>query len=403
MPPLTLHPEIPGMWYDASRNRYFRITRDNRPPPTTTRHQCPPSKNPSLQHILNCAETGRRTLSPLTPCAALLANAKATRLPNCDLSFNGTPPVKGADANSFVVMRKNHFALFSYPSGTLTDSVTMAVGGHISAFDWSAEKSCLALALGGGNLLSWQLMTCSFGRGIEEGQPAVRAIAATVVAGWPPKCLAMAAGGTFAVTGEKGTEILTWAGSRPRGQSMLRHRDGSCGLVTVFPHAHEVWSGTRGGSVYKWDTRQARGAACTFVPSGRQKSVVDMKMGRGGIFVSCLRNGERNMAMWDYRMIGGRTEPVLVFKGHVNSHKKVHFDVNEEVGLLMSGGDDGRVRVWNARAGGGSAEVGALQGELMESVKMAGWGSGQGCGGPGAWAASSRNTYLVRIGGEHTE
>lgn len=390
------------MWYDARRNRYFRITRDNRPPPSTIRHQSPPAQFPSLQHILHCAETGQRPPSPLTPCAALLANAKATKQSNCDLLYQGLRGFKAGDANSFVVLQKDRFNLLSYPSGTVTDSLSVEHNGEVSAFDWNAEKRCLALALVGRNVLSWKLMTCSFGRAGDGGRPPVRSIAATVVAGWAPKSIAIAVGGTFAVTGEKGTEILTWMGSRQRGQSVLIHRDGSCGMVTVFPSPHEVWSGTRSGSVYKWDTRQARRAACTFVPSGRQKSVVDMKMGRGGIFVSCLRDGERNMAMWDYRMIGGRTEPVLVFEGHVNSHKKLHFDVNEEAGLLMAGGDDGRVRIWNARAGGGSTEVVGFKGELMERVKMVGWGSGRDCGGPGAWAASSRNTYCARVGCEQT-
>lgn len=107
--------------------------------------------------------------------------------------------------------------------------------------------------------------------------------------------------------------------------------------------------GNRIGSVRIWEV----GASPTCVlsieaDSWMAPSVVDIHGEGNVVYVSRMGDIEDNLAMWDLRMAGNG--PFVTYKGHVNCFKTLRFDVHD--GLLVAGGDDHVVRVWDAGLGG---------------------------------------------------
>lgn len=290
------------------------------------------------------------------------------------------------------------------------DHVSSLYGKEVLAYDWNATGRTLAWALDAGREEEpyWNLVVCAFGEGHDreheigiDGRNGSHFMFFSLER--CPHAVALENGGNgseaCAASGDGVTEVFLLGDGDFGGRRryVLKHRDGSSGMVTAFPKTREVWVGTRAGSLYRWDLRAPRRAVCSFMPCRRQNSVVDVKVREREVFVSCLRNGEKNLGMWDDRMVGGRMEAVLVYRGHVNSHKRLRFDVEDGAGLLMAGGDDGFVRIWNARTGGESIGAKSFGRELVENVKLAGWGV-NGSVRPGAWVVTNNGIYCMQLG-----
>lgn len=291
------------------------------------------------------------------------------------------------------------------------DHVSSLYEKRVLAYDWNAAGHTLAWALDAHREEGpyWNLFVCTFGEGhSSEHEMGIEGRNGSHFMFFSldrcPHAVGLQKGTSnsdaCAASGDGVTEVFVLSdggfGGRPR--YLLKHRDGSSGMVVAFPKEREVWTGTRGGSLYRWDLRAPRRAVCSFMPCRRQNSVVDLKLRGREVYVSCMRNGVKNLGMWDDRMVGGRMEAVLVYKGHVNSHKRLRFDVDEETGLLVAGGDDGVVRIWNAGTGGECIGVNRSFGrQVVENVKLAGWRA-NGSARPGAWVVTNNGIYCMQIG-----
>ncbi|CAN8068731.1 unnamed protein product [Agarophyton chilense] len=114
------------------------------------------------------------------------------------------------------------------------------------------------------------------------------------------------------------------------------------------------------------------------------------------VFVSSMLNTKMNLVCWDTRIPYART-PHVRFEGHKNSHKQLrfHVDTNYACGILAAGGDDGIVRLWDARKAELPLTAINLDGEIPEVVKLAGFGAGFMCN-PCLWVQTDTSLYLYQ-------
>ncbi|KAL5731282.1 hypothetical protein ACHQM5_004028 [Ranunculus cassubicifolius] len=56
-----------------------------------------------------------------------------------------------------------------------------------------------------------------------------------------------------------------------------------------------------------------------------------------------------SMKLYDHRLI--QRGPVQSYEGHVNSHSRIQLGVDPAERMLMSGGEDGKVRIWSIKTG----------------------------------------------------
>lgn len=124
--------------------------------------------------------------------------------------------------------------------------------------------------------------------------------------------------------------------------------------------------------------------------------VADMQSCDGGkiLYTSSMLNYAQNLLCWDTRLPCPAT-PVLRFEGHRNSHKllRFHVDTNYACGILAAGGDDGVVRLWDARKAELPLSSIDLKGETPEAVKLVGFREGP-VYNPSLWVQTDKSLYL---------
>lgn len=393
-------PDIPGMWYDATRNRYFRITQESRAPPpppvgesekTCTRKV---ARSSSLAQFLRRAEEGRDAKTAQALPAALLANTKP-------VSFEVREHPRGTDMKQTqmrdaiaLLGNDKRIEICAYPTLDVEDSYDMDHTMLNMKWSWPpgllAATSCTLY----GNEVRYKLLACAFGKNREDRYR--RLIVLFDIEEYPHAVAIENLSGNFAVSGETVTQRVG------RTESMtFQHPDLSSGL-SVVTMSNSVLTGTRAGNVFKWDVRMSPGhPVCSFRPSANYCAVTDMKHGADEqtLYISCMRNKRSNLAKWDMRKCDGKPDPVIVFRGHSNSHKKLKFDVDETAsgGLLLAGGDDSVVRVWSTQTGGPGTACAQFPGEIPKRVKLAGWGRDSDAP-PGAWIITNAGNYIMASG-----
>lgn len=397
-------PELPGMWYDTTRNRYFRITQDCRPPPAVQEPKATQSpKQPTISRFLRQAETGQDGMNAQSLPATLLANAKPIPVKPEGRHVRGKMPINMADAMPLVTGSAlgNMVVLCAYPMLTVEDSASVGYG--LLDVDWNWPKGVLAVTTStlSGNETEYELLFCALGqsRNTNGGSLIVYVDLEEY-----PYAIAIGEQNGFVVTGEASTYILPSLGFQGRpNTARFPHPDQSPGLSTIFTTRDDLFTGTRAGHVYRWDVRARRSRPiCTLRPSGALCSVTDLKLGSDNItlYTSCMRNEQNNLAGWDLRMCDIRPDPVVVFAGHANSHKRMRFDLDEtgSGGLLLAGGDDSHVRMWNSRSGGSATGWRKFSDELPMRVKLSGWGTDHADVPPGAWIITDKGAYVMVSG-----
>lgn len=114
-----------------------------------------------------------------------------------------------------------------------------------------------------------------------------------------------------------------------------------------------LMAGLRSGNILVWDRRAAARPVYGLNDDafGRGGMVSDIRSDGNMVYVSrCSTRGSRStplLGAWDFRM---PREHLLTFGGHVNEYRAYEFDVWN--GVLVSGGDDKAVRLWDAKQGG---------------------------------------------------
>lgn len=389
-------PEIPGMWYDATRNRYFRITQENRPPPVEPVDN--PAKvwssksvrPPSLTHFLRQAEEGQDAESACILPAALLARTKP-------VPFEVHEDLRGEDQTYMpdampVIGDGKRIRICAYPTLKVEDSYDMDQNTINMHWSWPpgllAATSCALY----GNEVRYKLLVCALGKYCEDRYR--RLVVLYSIEEYPH---AVAIGtGYVVVSGETATQRL----GRTRSMT-FRHPDASSGL-SVVTTATSILTGTRAGNIFRWDARMPScHPVASFRPSANYSAITDMKMSANDetLYVSCMRNKRNNLARWDLRMCDGKPDPVMEFKGHRNSHKKLKFDITETPfgGVLLAGGDDSVVRAWNTDIGGQGRACARFNGEIPKRVKLAGWRTDSDAP-PGAWVVTNSHNYIMVSG-----
>lgn len=391
-------PEIPGMWYDATRNRYFRITQECRPPPPAGEPRAThPPRRPSLSRFLRRAETGQDGMNAQTLPSTLLANAKPVPVNPKDGHERGKRLINMADAIPLVT-GGDTVVLCAYPTLSVEDSATLGYG--LLGMDWKWPQGVLAVTTSavGGNTSEYRLLFCALGQSQSTNGGSLIILVDLLEY---PHAIAIGEQNGFVVTGKASTYVLPSRGSQLRANNAkFLHPDKSPGLSTIFTTRDDLFTGTRAGHVYRWDVRARRSRPiCTILPSGAQCSVTDLKLGSDNhtLYASCMRDEENNLAGWDLRMCDIKPDPVVMFTGHSNSHKRMRFDLDEtgSGGLLLAGGDDSHVRMWNSRTGGSATGWRTFSDELPMRVKLSGWGTDHADVPPGAWIITDKGAYVM--------
>lgn len=393
-------PELPGMWYDARRNRYFRIANDNRgprkrsssriEPPNTTKR----ARVPSVLQVLRHTEEGREEKIPLIMPMTLLVNSKPIpvqpreriRHPGYCYMPDSIPVLQG----------HQKVVLCTFPKFEVDHSFTNNQG--IDEMHWAYPPGMVAVTSSTiyGNDIRHVVTVSPLGIAREDRQ---LSNIPTSYARFPSIELSHAvtienqSGNTF-VAGDTRTQRFSHV-----PLAAFPHSDNSAGL-SVVAMPNKVFTGTRAGHVHMWDLRRRPHRPMhSFRPSKKHSAVTDMKIGADGIslYVSCMRNKINNLAKWDLRMPS--SEPAVVFRGHRNSHKKLKFDIVEtnSGGILLAGGDDSVIRVWNTSVGGTGVECANIPGEIPKYVRLVGWNS-VSPSPPGAFIVTNVRKYVMVSG-----
>lgn len=385
------------MWYDAARNRYFRITNDNRGPPrrSSNRPEHPGAEKAkrgfSVSQFLRRTEEGRDAMISHSLPMTLLANSKVKpvhfrerRHRANDSYIPDAIPVLGGC---------KRIALCAYPTFEIV--AQFLNGLDILDMYWSCPPGLVAAT------------SCIVYRSDIQHIVTVRPLGSSS----EERCrrssflCCHSVEPSHAVTIEAQSRNVFLAGDTMTQRFDLDrftgfpHPDGSAGL-SVAATLNQVLTGTRTGNIYIWDVRaRPHRPACSFRPSKKHSAVTDLKPSTDGnyLYVSCMRNKSNNLAKWDLRKYS--SEPAVVFSGHRNSHKSLKFDIEETTsgGILLAGGDDSVVRAWNTHTGGAGVECARLPGEIPKLVKFAGWGR-ESRAAPGAWIVSNVGKYVMQSG-----
>lgn len=403
MPNIINPPELQNYWYDRHRNRFFRISQGDVPPPqvyenTKTfrrKHQM------SLLRLLDNAQM-RPTSNNQLPAATMLAGSPARRiipsrlhglLALSELTPNDAKDVFlriFADRNPSNATDMFYLCLLSHPEGKVIAWISFIETSHVYSSYWDPQQHmicCLQRNIRGQGQL-W-LSASVLGDGRKELVPVSKTVS---------DMSKLAGSDAFTCTGEGHTwvyKLNTFGGALHR----YSHGYEGTGMVVKYPKENMIWTGTRRGSVLAWDDRShVRGQSpVKFRPSGERNSVVDIEFDGNCVYTSCLGNAKNNLSMWDLRKL--TNGPVLTYLGHKNAYKKYALSMNLNAGLLVSGGDNGYMRIWNVRTGGECiAERKFSSNEMVSKVQLAGWDSGEGI--PGAWVSGARNLYNIQLGGK---
>lgn len=389
------------MWYDPTRNRYFRITQEHaRPAPEPPIAPAPKLlKHPSVHCLLRDAELGRGAINTGRLPSALLAGAKL-RCPRLSQHVRVPPPGQTSCRGAIAVSRdRGSVGLYAFPDGACLDMFKVGLGRTVHALDWCESRGLLAASLKSWESSWYPLPThycvlVSFGKGLQQherildvatsGEPlAVSCEQGGMVVGYTGKTtLYMAHGYVFTVT--------------------IQHPDGSAGVAVKYNGDGDVFTGTRAGNVYRWDCRSGSiSPVWVGRPPSGQASVADLKLSADGLraYISRMRAKRRNLASWDLRMSGRPSKPIVSYDEHVNSHKQLRFALDENVpdGMLVAGGDDCIVRAWNASQGGRPVWSRKIPGKLARDVKLVGWENHPSDLRPGCWIHTDEGPYVMEV------
>lgn len=125
--------------------------------------------------------------------------------------------------------------------------------------------------------------------------------------------------------------------------------------VLRFSDAGFVVAGTKEGKLYAWNVELAGATGALHVRELRawdlaevHRPVVDVQCFGRVVVASAWGH---TLAAWNLDNVP--TEgPDLVFESHRNARSKLCFDIDDKLGLLAAGGDDGAVRFWDLARGG---------------------------------------------------
>lgn len=385
-------PTVPGYFYDATRNRYYKLENHSKglPPPSPSPSNATskpssassytarsgPKRRPrpsDLLHRLSLPRSQGGT-SPALLAAGLLSRSTPRALtPNDHADFPPAalrgvwprPPLSECDARVF-------------PSGRRISSI-------YSPASWMSVHGTSVLAYGRG--CSLVLRAGATMETVTTMREAVSAIA-------------LCKDGGIAVANENGLlsfgTILRMGQNRecrfaPQRRSKRRISD-VVTLAWIKPRV--VVSGERSGGLRVEDTRMRKGAVWDM--KGAPVGKVVCGMDERKVYVTRLSKGRRGdygkLEGWDLRM--DVKWAACEFDGHVAGHRRVGFDVDDGgSGLVAAGGDDGVVRLWECRHGGAPvAEIEA--GGQAARVELSGWGNGIGTSSAGL-IVEKQNQALV--------
>lgn len=165
---------------------------------------------------------------------------------------------------------------------------------------------------------------------------------------------------------------------------------------------------TCAGLVYKWDLRAPQRPVWCVRPSKNSSLISHVQTAGDGVmlYVSCVTDGMDGLAAWDMRMgdfpRSLDLKPVLTFNGHITYRTEVYefgrerlrFDIEETEtgGLLVAGGFDRIVRVWDSKKGGRPIERVSMDRygdfdveEGLQGTEFVGWGGTSSRRNRGLW------------------
>lgn len=178
------------------------------------------------------------------------------------------------------------------------------------------------------------------------------------------------------------------------------------GLYSWFMTEDLLLMSTCAGLVYKWDLRAPQRPVWCVRPSRRSPLISHVQAGGDGVmlYTSWVTHEPDGLAAWDMRMgdfpRSLDLKPVLTFNGHTTyrmdvyqfGRERLKFDVEETEtgGVLVAGGFDRVVRVWDCKKGGkplGTVSVDEYGNfdtdEGLQGTEFVGWGEradGRDCG-----------------------
>lgn len=382
-------PELPGMWYDAISNRYYRITADN-PRPSPPRAPARRRPRAPAARLAMLRETG--PLSATKISGSLLSTAKRRSVEG--FQPDSLPSAKSHAGCFPVATDSGEVELLHYPSGRRLESQPLT--HQALALAWRPRTSRLAVAVRAGTAFDHVLV---FQFPQHRGPLAL--LVPHVVNG-AVNALALSDEGVVLAGSSRRSFICG-----PRGASALEHPDGSDALAVELLGERDAVVGTRAGAVYRYDLRGRTHTPCgALAARAKDAAVACMKPSRDPtrIYVSTMRNAPGNLCAWDWRM--ARDGPLLCFGAHVNECKPCKFDVDEtgSGGLLMAGGDDGMVRMWDCNNGGQPIADMSFGDEIPLAIKLACWQPEKDTAHvkPGAWIATDSQLFVMQLGADES-
>lgn len=372
-------PALPGMVYDPTRNRYFKcpapgealppqLPPTNPPSPQRRRRKPAERATPWLAGVLLSDETGTRVTSHAYRIAIAMSARKPVETTAEDFEAF---PTRSGEPSCVQKLRRQVWPAtrqFRRELPTIYDSECFAydpVDGAFAIVCRTATMSCF------GGVFKIQLPIYH------------RAITAMAVCQHGNLSLASFDEETSRPR-LRFQSWVPWEGSlnhfdakQPR---YPRSKHGSTPLQATAMHWHcgnacngncLLTAGNRAGHFVMWDPRTSTRLVKMIAVRGGviSPSICHIQCdGEHGVYISSMGNGPENLAMWDLRYAG--RDPCVTFHGHVNNHKVLSFDVH--AGVLVSGGSDAAVRIWDCASGG--TPVATLDGgDIVNEVRIGGF------------------------------
>eukprot|EP00171_Calliarthron_tuberculosum_P012666 IDg12666t1 len=306
-------PELPGMWYDSTTNRYYRETQDNPRPRATPPPPPPTSRRPRADapRLTRQRETSTLSASALSAVLVSSARRRIIRGGNADVETQSVTEHAGclplATANCEV-------ELLHYPTGAVLES--LALSHPALAISWRPKAALLAVAVRAATAFDHVLVVH-----FPQRRAPLTLLVPHIVRG-EVHAIALSDTGCVLTAASPHSFVFPAPGGRGGGAVTLNHPDKSDGVAAELLGERDALVGTRAGSIYRWDLRAPAGAPCAALRTREAGAAVAcMRASRDPtrIFVSSMRNGAANLCAWDWRM--PRDGPLLCFAGHVNECK----------------------------------------------------------------------------------